>query len=365
MLHEKKSIGIFIALNFLIAINRILNSSTLLHHHVNVRHNKQWSSPAIGNIGDDDITFHVKYNPDSLDHFGEMHLKRTFVEERTSTLSNTTSSTSTSISTSTSTLPRVLIAQYHYGSFNNSYAEIIKYSSKVNKAYAKKYNHDYLLAEGVFITTSSTSSSTPHQDGKNGKNEDNQGKVAAGSTSNKVGILEYALQHPTKQWDYVLILDSDAMMYDFERPIGDIYNMTNEVIIGHRVLRFTSTKTFNINAGVMLWNLRHAQTKQMVWNWHEEIRHVFETKVGEDQEALHTVLRRMPWRNRPVRAIRRDFEYAYGTVVKHFIRPGRKAVRKNWDDTKLKTEDRIEHMKATAEEICGRYKVYCDQVTAE
>ncbi len=180
-----------------------------------------------------------------------------------------------------------------------------------------------------------------------------------------MGILEYAFQHPTKKWDYVLILDSDAIMYDFERDISRIYNMTDEALIAHRVLRFTSSKTFDINAGVILWNLRHEQTKRIVSDWEKEIYRVFETQVGEDQEALHRILRRIPWRNRPIRAIRNDFHYAKGTVVKHFIRPGRKAVRKHWDDKQLKTEDRVKRMMQTADAICEKYKAYCDQVSPE
>ena len=87
--------------------------------------------------------------------------------------------------------------------------------------------------------------------------------------------------------------------------------------------------------------------------------------VGEDQEALQNVLWRMPWRNRPIRAIRKDFEYSRGTVVKHFIRQGSKAVRLNWDDSLLNLEDRIQLIITTADGICKQYKEYCHDVKPE
>lgn len=283
--------------------------------------------------------FAVKYNASNPDEFGNMELRRTFVDDSKSKKSS-------------SRTPKVLIAQYDFGNFNNSYAEIISITSKVNKAYAHKYEHDYLLARGVFIEVGD------HP-------EFAKGKVAAGSTSNKVGILEYAMQHPDKDWDYVLIMDSDAMMYDFERDIALIYNMTHESLIAHRVLEATGIKSFNINAGVILWNIKHQQTQQIVNLWDDEIHKVFRKKVGEDQEALHKVLHRIPAKFRPVRAIRGDFEYSEGTVVKHFIRPGGKQVRRKWDDSKLSTSSRVMHIRNTAEEICKKYEKDCNGVTAE
>ena len=285
------------------------------------------------------IHFNVIFNQNNLDRFGQMKLHRTFVEDRTDEVAT----------------PRLLIAQYDYGSsyLNNSYVEIIKSTSKVNKAYARKWNHDYLLARGVFISTSP------------GKSYLTWGRKAAGSTSNKVGILEYALQHPTKKWDYVLLLDSDAMIYDFELDIAEYYNMTNVALIAHRVWYFDTYTTHNINAGVMLWNLKYNLSSRIILDWDKNIHQVFETKVGEDQEALQNVLWRMPWRNRPIRAIRKDFEYSRGTVVKHFIRQGSKAVRLNWDDTLLNSEDRIQLIITTADSICKQYKEYCDDVKPE
>ncbi len=331
----KRYMIFFMVLNCFAAVS-IFDTKSFINYHILDPRNQ--SSLRFG----EKIKFHVKYDPDNLDRFGEMQLRRTFVDDKIIP------------PIVTPTLPRVLIAQYDYGNFNNSYADIIKISSKVNKAYASKYNHDYLLARGVFIKVIGTNN--PNY---------SKGRVAAGSTSNKVGILEYAFQHPTKKWDYVLILDSDAMMYDFERDIALIYNMTDEALIAHRVPREANSKTFNINAGVVLWNLRHEQTKRIVSDWDKEIYRVFTTRVGEDQAALHSVLRRIPLKNRPIRAINNDFEYASGTVVKHFIRPGSEAVKLQWDDKQLKTENRVKQMKQTADVICEKYKAYCDQVSPE
>ena len=280
--------------------------------------------------------FQVKYNTSNPDTFGYMELRRTFSDDNDEKGQRI----------------KVLIAQYDFGNFNNSYAEIIAITSKINKAYAHKYNHDYLLARGIFIEVED------HPDFA-------KGKVAAGSTSNKVGILEYALQHPDKDWDYVLVIDADAMVCDFERDIGLIYNMTHESLIAHRVLKATGEKSFDINAGVILWNLKHPQTQQIVKQWDGMIHEVFRKRVGEDQEALHKVLHRIPARQRPVRAIRHDFQYSEGTVVKHFIRPGSKHLRKNWDDTKLQTGDRVRNIRETADEICKKHEKDCDGVTAE
>ncbi len=58
-------------------------------------------------------------------------------------------------------------------------------------------------------------------------------------------------------YDKLLILDMDAMMYDFSRDIAHLLPQ-DKMLVAHKVVRGDSPVTANINIGVTLWNLQHA-----------------------------------------------------------------------------------------------------------
>jgi hypothetical protein len=117
--------------------------------------------------------------------------------------------------------------------------------------------------------------------------------------------------------------------------------------------------TWNINAGVLLWNLHHNLTRQVAFEWYANSRMAVERNAFDgDQKNLHKVLKRNPERIAAVRSLFHEFAYGHGTVVRHYIRLG---LHKNWNDPEL-LDDRIIRIANAEADICERYHPVCDTV---
>jgi hypothetical protein len=113
-------------------------------------------------------------------------------------------------STSPST-PRLLIAQYA----SAFYTVVLNETQRVNQAYAERFNHDFIVCRGIYLTDSPwwrLVSPPLHT------------IAGSRSTYNKIAVLAYAMQH---DYDRVLILDSDAMVRDFSINMAT-YSLTDD-----------------------------------------------------------------------------------------------------------------------------------------
>ena len=134
---------------------------------------------------------------------------------------------------------KLLIAQYSaYG----SYARLLELTSPINKAYAKLWNSDYVILQGSSISI------YPRDYWCNPPQER--------SRFNKISLLQLALSK-RNEYDMLLLLDADAMIYDFSKdirsyiPNGDDTTM----LVAHRVNANEGIHSWDINNGVTLWNL--------------------------------------------------------------------------------------------------------------
>jgi hypothetical protein len=162
---------------------------------------------------------------------------------------------------------------------------------------------------------------------------------ASRATYNKVYVLQLVLYEPAfARYDRLLLLDADAMVYDFTRDIADLYRERGDfVLAAHRTKRTATTSSANnsdggggggtgsINIGVTLWNVRNPHTAPIVQRWKERcLARVRRGRHDDDQGPLQDLIKY------DLDQVRRDqvvlgaedheFHYGRGTFVKHFIR---------------------------------------------
>ena len=236
---------------------------------------------------------------------------------------------------------RILIAQYSsYG----RYARMIELTTPINKAYAKKWGHDFLLVQGCTLIVPSDGICEP------------PGRRAI---FNKLEILRIALWR-RNEYDQLLILDADAMMYDFARDVTEL--LPDEfMLVGHRVSSDNPEPiTWDINNGITLWNLHHPMTIQAAKKWNYRVRKgVARSKEHGDQHYLHSVLKEGDLRNH-VLGLPNEFFYERGTVAKHFIRTKAKSIN-TWNTT-IRTDVRERRIAAISAIICKRFPADCEEL---
>ena len=243
---------------------------------------------------------------------------------------------------------RLLIAQF---SGKGSYEKLLREVEPINRAYAKRWGHDYttlvgtaLEFPGLVYQTSQNDDTSENDDNENRDNHrycryyntnENANSLLhntnssstprtasssyynyeAQSTFNKIPLLFKAMEESPLKYDQVLILDSDTMIVDFEYditslmlssnpanqdygdgndkirknnqldnnerakksdeqfPINDgAYNHdvgddTSYFLVAYRVWKFDWLSTWDINAGITLWNLRHPNTRRVAEEW--------------------------------------------------------------------------------------------------
>jgi hypothetical protein len=298
---------------------------------------------------------------------------------------------------------RLLVAQY---SGFGSYSQILQSVSPINRAYCKKWGHDYVTLEGTALhfpgmkdrdeireNIGSISSSSSSSSVCNNKNFEPQ------STFNKIPLLFRALED-SDRYDQVLILDTDTMIVDFDydisrlllkkatwyappTPGGTIRQHGDEednepppppsppppshyrsdendyFLVAYRVWSGDWKHTWDVNAGISLWNLRHPSTAQIAELWlGASLSHPVDVLLkNDDQFFLQRALIAHGWRNRwgGVRAVRDEFEYYEATVIKHFKRDAR-----SWSRTSL--EQRLLRIEEAKINVCKRWSADCESI---
>jgi hypothetical protein len=226
---------------------------------------------------------------------------------------------------STTLRRKLLIAQYVGG--GQDYLEMMELTSKASRAYARKWNCDYLQQKGIPI-----------------------GWKPEHATYNKPPVLQMALSR--QGYDAVLLLDADAVIVDHDFDILEL--LSEEYMIAAQAVNLKDPHTTNINIGVTLWNLRHPNTREVVDEWHRLSRkraYERQTKRTDDQTLLHEILRvkyNSKQRAHMIQALNTShILYRRGTAVRHFIRR---------DGTKWGESsgfDRVEEVRAAVQEVCG------------
>ena len=198
----------------------------------------------------------------------------------------------------TATRRKVLIAQYT--GLDTAYLELTNITQRANKAYAKKWNHDYLLMMGTAFNS-------------------NQVGISA---YNKLPVLRKAID--ARIYDVLLILDSDAVVVDMDQDVLDL--MPQSMLLSAcRNHESDNRHTWNINNGVTIWNLRHPRMEEVYTEWYRRlvVRIGKKNLIPSDQAELHDILKEYSEEERKtiVNAIYTyHFRFHEGSFVKHIVR---------------------------------------------
>ena len=264
---------------------------------------------------------------------------------------NDTTTTTTTIRNTTSIRrKRLLLAQYSaYG----KYARLLELTAPINHEYARRWNHDLVILQGTTMLLPTDQNCTPPEER---------------SRFNKVTLLQMALSK-RDIYDQLLILDADAMMYDLDYDVTQLL-MTPEVglssatttqrtspimLVAQRVHHdYDPPTTWNINNGVMLWNLHHPLTDSTTHAWDQACRKGLPDNrpFRGDQFYLHQILKKDKNRQAALSSVVNEFFYKDGTVVKHFQR----SKMFSWNDT-TGLDAREERIQMTVDEMCATYSI--------
>jgi hypothetical protein len=225
----------------------------------------------------------------------------------------------------------VLIAQYSSG-YAGKYNLLMNLTKPINQLYAERWGYDYYALRGpppglIAALASKNASFTESR-----------------STYFKVLLLDDAIEQGI--YDYMVLLDADAIFYDFERDIAQLIP-DNKLLVAHKVRRDDVPGTGNVNIGVTLWNLRHPAASWLVNRWKKTCC------SDDDQTPLQRILKReltQVERDSIVQAVSKEFSYGKGTFIKHFIRAG-------VDEASV--ERRVSKIQRVWEEVCPRYALKC------
>lgn len=237
-----------------------------------------------------------------------------------------------------STSPRILIAQ---SSGHDSHMEMLDITQRVNRAYARKFNYDYVALQGLTLG----------------------GYKQWHSTFDKVEILHQVVSSGN-YYDGALILDADALLvnfdYDIAELLSDRYALTAQRVAKH------DFHTWDLNAGVILWNMHHVKTKWLADQWHYHTRKTLQSwHPIDDQRLLHSILRdqlTQQERNSTLNTISNIFQYDQGTIVKHYCRHNKNRNTGTWSNP---VGERVAKLVRIAEETCNEYKPYCEGIPSK
>lgn len=148
------------------------------------------------------------------------------------------------------------------------YRALLDATRPTNEAYALRNGYDYLSASGIFFGTKESH-----------------------STFNKAFLLELALER--HEYDVLLSLDADAMVVDplFAPAALLPHHGPNVTLLAASRGASNEPHTWDVNAGVLVWNLRHPRAQDVSEAWAAECRKAVMQGENDDQALLHKVLR--------------------------------------------------------------------------
>ncbi len=222
-----------------------------------------------------------------------------------------------------------------------AYSHLLTTTSHINRAYAFHWNHDIVVIQGAALRIKDVDGDCEPPPQR--------------ATFNKIALLQYALKHKDK-YDQLLILDTDSIIYKLDFDITTLLP-EGRMLAAQKVKKLDSHETWDINAGVTLWDLHHPRVERLAKEWLKYAKNGIKNDfhAPSDQFHLHYALKKGSY-EKYVHALAKEFKYEQGTIIKHFIR---KPNHKEWGkaDVLVAREDQIQ---ITIDGMCKEYKEICN-----
>lgn len=188
------------------------------------------------------------------------------------------------------------------------------------------------------------------------------------STLNKIRLLFYAIDHED-EYDQVLLLDADTMVFNLDVDLTTLIDSDRHLVAAQHApgdkQPGDEDDLWNINTGILLWNLHHPDSKSVALEWFDSAKKsvIRGTYLG-DQKYLQTSLRshlKLQHDENPGTAVvpmvlnlqNDEFNFEDGTIVKQFWN------RNSHDDN---IDKRLKSMKTAANTMCTNHRKACDSV---
>ena len=203
----------------------------------------------------------------------------------------------------------------------------------------------------------------------------------------KIRVLFEAIDSED-QYDRLLLLDADAMIYGMDTDITSLVDVSDDfVVMGPPILgedgKRNKSKPWEISTGITFWNLENDLTRTIALDWFNFAKNaIIRGSYHSDQKYLHKALQQFHSTNQDG-IVRRDSdrdigiiklsevnmfaEDSRGTMVKQFgARKPKNAedgsLEINFHYTQIKA--RLARMEETAQDICSQYPDACKKVGA-
>ncbi len=145
------------------------------------------------------------------------------------------------------------------------YKPLLDLAEKTGRAYADKHGYSYKRFDGIKV-----------------------GVKPWHATFNRIYLLEEELK--TKAYDWVLYMDADTCFVGLEQSLLPFINKRNYAILGCRGSSNNPDIFWDINAGVLFFNLNHPAASLIVKTWKEKYESVsIEVRNNTDQELFERV----------------------------------------------------------------------------
>jgi hypothetical protein len=223
------------------------------------------------------------------------------------------------------------------------YSTLLAKTAHVNRAYARHWNHDVVLVQGAALRVKELDGDCeppPHR-----------------ATYDKIPLLQYAIEHKDK-YDQLLILDTDALVYEMDFDVTTLLPKAR-MMAAQKVHPTDNHQTWDVNAGVTLWDLHHPRIQELAKEWLKHSKNGMENNYhpSNDQYHLHYTLKEGNYMD-DIFALDEEFNYGHGTIVKHFIR---KPQHKQWGEAAI-LDNRENRIEIAIDHICKEHKQICEAV---
>ena len=191
----------------------------------------------------------------------------------------------------------MLIAQT---SDNSSFRKLLEVSRLGNEAYAKLKGFDYVAMIGMY-----------------------KGFRESHAAFNKIFLLNELIEKYQQQYHIVIYLDADAVIVNSSLEPKQILAPLDSSVLA--ACTWFSEPPWNINNGVMFWNLRHSQSRVLARTWLDAAWREMWAGGTDDQAPLQRLLQSWfgTWRQSLLRIYTgADFElFNYrGRYIEHVLR---------------------------------------------
>jgi hypothetical protein len=159
------------------------------------------------------------------------------------------------------------------------YKPLLDLAEQAGQAYADKHGYSYRRYDGIKV-----------------------GQMPWHATFNRIYLLEEELKNKTHDW--VLYMDADTCFSGLEQSLLPFINKRNYAVLGCRGRSNNPAIFWDINAGVLFFNMNHPALPFIISSWkskfesvplqirNEADQHIFEGNGGHlnDQTMLHDIL---------------------------------------------------------------------------